>query len=105
MVLLDAPQGGQNEQQATKGLLGLSVSEKNELLFRQGINFNDLPAWQKRGIGMYWEQYDKPAVNPVTNEEVVARRRRIRPEYDLPMKDEYGDFVRSILMQSPSESA
>ena len=28
------------------------MSEKNELLFqRAGINFNDLPAWQRRGIG------------------------------------------------------
>lgn len=91
---------GRNEQQATRQLLGLSVSEKNELLFQHGVNFNDLPSWQKRGIGLYWESYDKPAVNPVTNEEVVARRRRIRTEYDLPMKDEYGDFVRSILTDS-----
>jgi tRNA(His) 5'-end guanylyltransferase len=78
---------GQSEEQATKRLLGLSVSEKNELLFQYDINFNDLPTWQKRGIGLYWEQYDKPAVNPVTGEQVVARRRRIRTDYDLPMKD------------------
>ena len=90
---------GQNEQQATKRLLGLSVSEKNELLFQYDINFNDLPSWEKRGVGLYWEQYDKPAVNSVTNEQVVARRRRIRTQYDLPMKHEYGEFVRSILTQ------
>ena len=29
----------------------MSVSQKNELLFQAGINFNDLPTWQKRGIG------------------------------------------------------
>ena len=94
---------GQNEQQATKRLVGLSVSEKNELLFQYGVNFNDIPSWQKRGIGLYWEQYDKPAVNPITNEEVVARRRRIRTEYDLPMKEEYGEFVRSILTHSADD--
>jgi tRNA(His) 5'-end guanylyltransferase len=33
----------------------------SELLFQHGINFNDLPNWQKRGIGLYWETYDKPA--------------------------------------------
>ena len=59
----------------------------------------DLPSWQKRGVGLYWQQDDKPAVNPITGEKVVARRRRIRTEYNLPMKDEYGDLVRSILMQ------
>lgn len=91
---------GQNKQQATKRLLGLSVSRKNELLFQYGINFNDLPNWQKRGAGLYWEEYDKPAVNPKTQEEVTTRRRRIRTDFDLPMKDEYGQFVRSIVCQS-----
>ncbi len=88
---------GLNKQEATKRLVGLSVSEKNELLYQFGINFNDLPAWQKRGVGLYWEEYDKLAVNPMRNEEVVARRRRIRTDYELPMKEEYGHFVRSLM--------
>ena len=88
---------GQNEQEATKGLLGLSVGQKNELLFQYGINFNDLPNWQKRGVGLYWEEYDKPSLNPITNQEVTARRRRIRTDFNLPMKDEYGEFVRALV--------
>jgi tRNA(His) 5'-end guanylyltransferase len=96
---------GQNEQQATNRLLGQSVSQKNELLFHYGINFNDLPNWQKRGVGLYWESYDKPAVNPITNEVVSARRRRIRTDFDLPMKDNYGHFVRSIISQPQTKGA
>lgn len=90
---------GLDEQTATKRLLGLSVSQKNELLFQYGINFNDIPNWQKRGIGLFWEEYDKPANNPVTGEDVVARRRRIATEFDLPMKDDYSDFVRGIVAE------
>ena len=96
---------GQNEQQATKRLLGLSVSQKNELLFQCGINFNDLPNWQKRGVGLYWDEYDKPAVNPITRQEVAARRRRIRTDLDLPMKEEYGQFVRSFIPQPRTHGA
>ena len=92
---------GQDEQQATQRLLGLRVNQKNELLFQHGINFNDLPNWQKRGTGLYWEEYEKPSVNPLTEEDVVARRRRIRVDYDLPMKQAYGEFVRSIVSPSP----
>lgn len=95
---------GQNEQQATKALLGLSVSDKNELLFQYGINFNDLPSWQKRGVGLYWEEYSKSAVNPLTNEEVVARRRRIRIDFDLPMKNDYAQFLRSIVSQAQTDT-
>jgi tRNA(His) 5'-end guanylyltransferase len=36
-----------NEQDATKYIEHKSVAEKNELLFSYGINFNDLPNWQK----------------------------------------------------------
>lgn len=88
---------GLSEQEATKRLLGKSVSQKNELLFQLGVNFNDIPRWQKRGVGLYWEGFDKTAINPVTNEEVIARRRRIRTTYDLPMKNRYGEFVASII--------
>jgi len=30
----------------------MSIAGKNELLFQHGVNFNDLPLWQKRGIGL-----------------------------------------------------
>jgi tRNA(His) guanylyltransferase len=88
---------GLNEREASQQLLGLSVAQKNELLFQYHINFNDVPNWQKRGVGLYWEEYDKPALNPVTGEEVIARRRRIKTIFDLPMKDEYSDFLRELL--------
>ena len=96
---------GLNEQQATKRLLGLSVSQKNQLLFQYGINFNDLPNWQKRGVGLYWEEYEKPSINPITNVEVTALRRRVRIDLDLPMKGEYGQFVRSFVSTPQTEGA
>src|SRR5215475_10227505 len=75
---------GQTETEATNGLTGLSVAGKNELLFQSGINFNEVPNWQKRGVGLYWEDYEKEGVNPLTGQPVTAQRRRIRIEYQLP---------------------
>lgn len=40
---------GQTVGEATAGMKGLTVAQKNELLFQNGVNFNDLPLWQKRG--------------------------------------------------------
>lgn len=84
---------GKSPQSATNELLGLSGSEKNEFLFQHGINFNDLPAWQKRGSAIYWEDYQKPALNPKTGESVMASRRRLARNLDLPLGAQYGDFV------------
>jgi len=77
----------------------MSVAEKNELLFENGINFNDLPNWQKRGIGLYWEVYQKNCIDPRSGNEIIADRRRIKVDYDLPMKEEYSNFISKFLSE------
>ncbi|WRS28406.1 tRNA(His) guanylyltransferase Thg1 family protein [Oscillospiraceae bacterium MB08-C2-2] len=88
---------GESAKAATAFLSGKAVSEKNEFLFQNGINFNEVPNWQKRGIGLYWEDYEKTGVNPVTQEETTAMRRRVKVDYDLPMKDAYGQFIEALV--------
>ncbi|HEX3251580.1 MAG TPA: tRNA(His) guanylyltransferase Thg1 family protein [Pyrinomonadaceae bacterium] len=88
---------GQTVQQATKALEKLSVAQKNELLWQRGINFNNLPLWQRRGMGLYWESYQKTGTNPVTEEVVTTTRKRVKKDLELPMRDEYGQFVRSLI--------
>ena len=88
---------GRDAGQADEALSGLSTSAKNELLFQGGINFNDLPSWQKRGSGLYWEEFERTGENPVTGEPVVARRRRICHDLELPVKDAYSAFLRGLM--------
>jgi tRNA(His) guanylyltransferase len=88
---------GQSQQAATIALLNLSVSDKNELLFSHGINFNDCPPWQKRGVGLYWETYEKQAMNPKLGTPVTTTRKRIKCHLDLPMKEEYGEFLLNLM--------
>lgn len=95
---------GLNQQAATSKTIGLSVAQKNELLFEHGINFNEVPNWQKRGVGLYWDIFEKSSQNPVTGEATVALRRRIKRDYDLPMKDAYGRFLEAIIPGNGSES-
>ncbi len=83
---------------ATATLEGKSVAFKNELLFQYGINFNELPAWQRRGMGLYWETYEKEGFNPLTQEAVTTTRRRVRVDLELPMKDEYTEMIQGILV-------
>lgn len=91
---------GLNAQDATKAYNGLSVAEKNELLFQHGINFNELPNWQKRGIGFYREWYEKPSVNPKTSENIVAKRQRIKTELNLPMNEAYSEFIKELILNT-----
>ena len=92
---------GLGATQATRQLSGMSVGDKNELLFQRGVNFNDLPRWQKRGMGVLWESYEKEGHNPKTGERIVAPRRRLRTELELPMGDEYDAWIRILLAGAP----
>lgn len=94
---------GQTVQQATAALNKISVAEKNELLWQRGINFNDLPLWQRRGTGLYWERVQKTGTNPLTHEVVSTQRRQLKKDLELPMRDEYGLLVRTLIADACAE--
>ncbi len=88
---------GQSVNEATKMLEGKSVAFKNELLFQNGINYDDLPSWQKRGIGVYWDTFEKEGFNPITGKTETAERRALKTDYEIPLREEYANFVVSFL--------
>ncbi len=85
---------GKSVREATAELEGKGVSFKNELLFSRGINYDNLPSWQKRGIGLWKEDFDKEGLNPITGESTIAKRSRIHEEYELPLGNDYGTLIR-----------
>jgi tRNA(His) guanylyltransferase len=88
---------GKSIAEATRLLSSKSAADQNELLFRQGINFNDLPRWQRRGVGLFWESFEKEGIDPRTGQTVAALRRRIKIDRELPMKDEYAQMLSGII--------
>lgn len=89
---------GKNEREATEMLVRKDHAFKNELLFQKGINYNDLPNWQKRGIGVYFKNKEKEGFNPITKEKVIAFRREIYVDYDLPLGEDYRAFIEKIVI-------
>ena len=89
-----------SQSEATSKIEGMSIADKNELLFQYGINFNELPNWQKRGIGIYWKDTKKEGFNPKTNEKILVDRRELFTDFELPMRDEYNQFITEIIERS-----
>lgn len=90
-------QAGKSARQATGELRGTSKTDKNELLFRYGVNFNEVPTWQRRGIGLWWESYEHEGFDPVREVTVATTRRRIRIEAELPTRDEYRRLIGNLI--------
>lgn len=90
---------GLDARAATNQLKGKSIAYKNELLFSRGINFDKLPSWQKRGIGICWGDMKKVGYNPVIKREVTAARRRLNVNYELPLGAQYAQMITELLKQ------
>ena len=88
---------GKSAIEATKYIEGESKAFKNDLLFQNDINFNDLPSWQKRGVGFYWTDFEKTGWNPVKQESVATTRRAIKVEMDLPLGMAYNEMIAKII--------
>jgi tRNA(His) guanylyltransferase len=88
---------GHDATAAERQLAGLSVAGKNELLFVRGVNFNGVPAWQRRGTGLYWEEHNHVGRNPVLDREEVVTRRRVKENEGLPVGDAYSAFLVELM--------
>ncbi len=90
---------GMDYKKATSKLEGLSISDKNELLFENGINFNAVPNWQKRGVGFYWKEIEKEGVNPKTNEIQKSKKRILEIDVELPKGDDFSALLNKIVKE------
>ncbi|MDI6886155.1 MAG: tRNA(His) guanylyltransferase Thg1 family protein [archaeon] len=76
---------GLSETEAGKQLKGMEAMEVHELLFRRGINLNETPKWQRRGVLIAKERYEKEGYNPRAAKKVTATRYRVVQLWDLPL--------------------
>ena len=88
---------GLSPTEANRQIKGISNGEKNELLFRHGINYNDLPSWQKRGTGVYFVDVPIEGRNPITDEVRQSIRHRLFVNYELPIGDDYRGMLLEVM--------
>jgi tRNA(His) 5'-end guanylyltransferase len=91
---------GKTARQSNSVLKKKGHAFKQEMLFTEfGINFNDLPGWQKRGTAVYWETFNKIGVDPRNGNETFSQRRRLVVDQDLPIGDAYATYLEKRLSQ------
>lgn len=88
---------GAGAQKATQTLEGKSVASKYELILEHGVNFKELPLWQRRGTGICWEEYCRQGYDPKKQKNVMATRRRLAVNREIPIRDAYAQFLDKII--------
>ncbi len=96
---------GRSPKQASRELEGRPKSDKLALLREHGTVFEEVPAWQRLGTGLWWQRYQKQGVDPRTGETTVAERRRLRVEEELPAGEDYGALIGRLMPESGRSEA
>lgn len=77
-----------SKTEAMKILHKKKSSQLHDLLFQKGINLAMMPAWQRRGVGLYKKTVEIQGLNPLTQEKVTSQRNKIVIDWELPMFNE-----------------
>jgi len=90
---------GFSAKQAAERLKGLKSDDLHELAWGYGINLSETPAWQRRGIMVYKQKFEKAGQNLLTGENTKAMRTRIVKDWEPPIfkTDEGSRMIEGIL--------
>lgn len=87
---------GLTARQAQRRMAGLAREAKKAAVATYGPAFDERPAWQRRGVGIWFETVEKHGYDPKAQRQTTVLRRRLHHEFRLPVGAEYRDLVASL---------
>lgn len=90
-------QAGASASAAQATLRRASYDAKLALLHERSVDFDALPAWQRRGTALYWERYTRQGTDPRSGAVTEAVRRRLKVDRELPEGQEYARLIRRLV--------
>lgn len=76
---------GMSENEAAEQLKNKNAGSIHELVFKHGVNLAATPAWQRCGILVYREAYEKTGYDPVKNSKVMTTRTKVVQNWNIPV--------------------
>lgn len=87
---------GLTAPQAQRRMEGLDREAKKAAVATYGPTFDERPAWQRHGAGIWYETVDRRGYDPKTQRRTSVLRRRLHHEFQLPVGADYRDLVASL---------
>ena len=84
-----------SNNEANDKINGLNSSEIHELLYRNGINLNDVETYKKRGIAVYRKNKKVEGLNKKENKNQVSYRSYVYVDWDVQIFNE--EFFENLI--------
>jgi tRNA(His) guanylyltransferase len=90
---------GLSEKEAALQLKNMKASAIHELVFKHGINLAQTPTWQRCGVLVFRETYEKKGYDPLKKTEVTTQRTKIIQEWNTQIfkSDEGKNLISRLL--------
>jgi tRNA(His) 5'-end guanylyltransferase len=90
---------GMDRRGSAAMLRRMKSHEIHEFMFKRGVNLAKTPTWQRRGIIVCKETYEKRGFDPIGKKDVTVERKRVKVYWDLPIfhKPEGRSFLEALV--------
>lgn len=96
---------GLSGRRATTAMTGLGHAALGARLRELGGEFDELPTWERRGVGQRWVWVTREGVDPRTGETILAQRRQVLVDDELPTGEAYASYLRACVPSSAESPA
>lgn len=76
---------GMGEKEAAAKMKGMKFEDIHELMWQRGVNLNETPGWQRKGVFIYRKKTTREGYNPIKGEKVSVERREVVEDWDPPL--------------------
>jgi tRNA(His) guanylyltransferase len=76
---------GVGEREASAKLRGMKFEDIHEMMWQRGVNLNETPSWQRKGVFIFRKTVEKEGFDPVKKQKVPVLRPEIEESWDPPL--------------------
>ncbi len=98
-------QEGMTAAEAAGKLKNLDASSIHELAWSRGVNLAETPTWQRRGILVYRQIYEKKGYNPLKGTETLTKRSQVKVDWQPPIfKSTEGEKLLDSILKNTKDT-
>ncbi len=76
---------GVPEKEASEKMHGMKFEDIHEMMWQRGVNLNETPAWQRKGVLIYKKTVEKEGYDPIKKKKVIVEREEVEELWDPPL--------------------
>jgi len=89
---------GVKEREASGRMKGMKFEDIHEMMWQRGVNLNETPGWQRKGVFIHKKAIEKECYDPIKKKNIFVERAEVEELWDPPL---FGSDEGKKLIEKP----